>query len=282
MANRQDRLYRVLTTAALGIGAVGVYSVLIEPRWLDVTHTRVSLPGLPAALGGLRIAVLSDMHLGNGTSPSLIRRACRKARAAAPHVIALTGDFIKDSAVGFQPILEILAELRAPVGVYAVPGNHDYRADIATWQCQLTAYPSITDLTNWAVVREINGARLCIAGVDAFSRGHPRFDALPPRQEVDCTVLLAHNPDQAEHLPASGAHVDLILSGHTHGGQVRVPLVGALRNPARHATIYEADSTTVRTARSTSRGALARYISPYASCADPRSPSWNSPRSSHR
>ncbi len=239
MANQRDRVYRVVTTAALGIGAVGMYSVLVEPHWLEVTHTRVPLPGLPAALDGLRIALLSDMHLGQGTSRRLIRRACRKAMAAEPHVITLTGDFIQDNAPGFQQILENLAELSAPLGIYAVPGNHDYRVGIETWQQQLAAYPSIVDLTNRAVVREVNGARLCIAGVDAFSRGHPRFDALPPREEVDCTILLAHNPDQAEHLPAGGADVDLILSGHTHGGQVRLPMVGALRNPARHAAIYE-------------------------------------------
>jgi uncharacterized protein len=83
-------------------------------------------------------------------------------------------------------------------------------------------------------------ARLCVAGVDDLSHGAPHMDALPPRSRRDFTVLLAHHPDQAERARRSVDGVDLVLSGHTHGGQVRLPWIGALINSAAHPELYEA------------------------------------------
>jgi predicted MPP superfamily phosphohydrolase len=230
---------RLLLAAGLGGVVLGAYAFLIEPRWLQVTHTRIYLPALPPALIGLRIALLADLHVGRGTPLSLIRRACQKAMAEHPDLIALSGDFVSDDIDSFGGVLKALACLDAPLGVYAVPGNHDHRADIKEWHRQFAADSKIIDLTNQAVIRVINGSRLCIAGVDDFSHGTPRLQQLPSPDQVDCTILLAHNPDQAEHLRGAHARVDLVLSGHTHGGQIRLPLIGALRNPARHDDLYE-------------------------------------------
>lgn len=91
---------------------------------------------------------------------------------------------------------------------------------------------NIIDLTNRAVLREVKGASLCVAGVDDLDTGDPHLEeALRPRDGADLTILLAHNPDQAEQARPLFKKVDLVLSGHTHGGQVRLPLIGALRNP---------------------------------------------------
>ncbi len=240
VVNRKPRTARRLITATLGAGAaLGAYAFLIEPRWLEVTHTRIHLPGLHPPLAGLRIALLTDLHAGSGTPLSLIRRACQTAMAGHPDLIALTGDFAADNVGSFRPVLDILSGLNAPLGVYAVPGNHDYHVGIDRWHRQIAVYPGIVDLTNRAIIREVNGARLCIAGTDDFSRGNPHLEQIPSPEQQDCTILLAHNPDQAEHGRQVYDRVDLVLSGHTHGGQVRLPWIGALRNPVRHDEIYE-------------------------------------------
>ncbi len=160
--------------------------------------------------------------------------------AERPDLIALVGDFVTDDAPGLRRVLDVLAGLAAPLGVYAVPGNHDYRVGIEQWSRQIRAALRIIDVTNRAIIRQVNGARLCIAGVDDFARGSPRLEALPPPEHRDLTILLAHNPDQAEHLHDAADRVDLMVSGHTHGGQVRLPWLGALRNSARHDDVYEA------------------------------------------
>ncbi|HEX2191373.1 MAG TPA: metallophosphoesterase [Longimicrobiaceae bacterium] len=230
---------KILSAAALGAGALGVYAFYVEPRWLEVTRPRIHFRGLHPALEGMRIALLTDMHAGAGTPLSLIRRACRAAMAEKPDVVALTGDFAADDAEGFAHILEAMSCLAAPLGVYAVPGNHDYIVGIEKWHAQVRANPRITDLTNTAVIRRVGDARVCIAGVDDYSMGEPRMEGLPPPEERDFTLLLAHDPDQAERARRVCDRVDLVVSGHTHGGQVRLPWVGALRNPAEREDLYE-------------------------------------------
>jgi predicted MPP superfamily phosphohydrolase len=130
------------------------------------------------------------------------------------------------------------AELRAPLGVYAVPGNHDNDAGPSAWHRAL-AGTSITDLTDRFVTRDVGGARLRIAGLDDVNTGRPRPEQALPDDAADCTVLLAHNPDQVEEARERIGKADLVLSGHTHGGQIRLPFVGATVNSARHAELYE-------------------------------------------
>jgi predicted MPP superfamily phosphohydrolase len=229
---------RLLAAAALGAGAVGAYAWLVEPHWLETTHTRLAFPGLPPELEGLRIALLTDLHLGSGTSCQLIRRAAERAMAASPDLIALTGDFASGDETGFTRVLDALADLRAPLGVYAVPGNHDYIVGIETWHRQIARHARINDLTNRAVLCDVRGVPLCIAGVDDLSEGEPHLDALPPPEARAFTILLAHDPDQAERSRRAYDQIDLILSGHTHGGQLRLPGIGPLRTPL-HPERYE-------------------------------------------
>jgi len=229
----------MLTGATLGAAALGAYAFLVEPRWLQLTRTTIHVRSLPPELEGIKIALLTDLHAGEGTPLRLIRRACEMAVRQKPDVIALTGDLAADDADGFGEVLGAVSCLRAPLGVFAVPGNHDHIVGIDTWHRQINDNPVIEDLTNRAVVREIGNARLCIAGVDDLSRGTPRMDALPPPDERDTTILLAHDPDQAERARRTYDRVDLVVSGHTHGGQVRLPWVGALRNPAERDDLYE-------------------------------------------
>lgn len=225
--------------AGAATGALAAYASLVEPLWLQRTRTRIHHRGLHPGLEGFRIALLTDLHAGGGTPLSLIRRAVRMAMAERPDLVALTGDFAADAATTFRCVLDALEGLEAPHGVYAVPGNHDYAVGIDVWKREFEARPGILDLTNTAVLREVGGARLCVVGADDFDEGEPTLAQVPPPEQRDFTVLLAHNPDQAERARRAYDGVDLVLSGHTHAGQVRLPLVGALRNPAHHDDLYE-------------------------------------------
>jgi uncharacterized protein len=228
-----NRRHLLLAGAAAATGTA-LYATLVEPRWLEVVREPIHIRDLPPGLEGLRIALLTDLHAG-GTSPhSVVRRAVRLAMRERPHLVAVTGDLASDRARGFGRVLREMEGLAAPLGVYAVPGNHDYSVGIRTWHRQVAAHPVLQDLTNRALVREVDGARLCIAGVDDLGHGTPSLDALPPPDERDCTILLAHDPEQAERARRRYDAVDLVLAGHTHGGQIRLPWIGPLatRSPS--------------------------------------------------
>jgi predicted MPP superfamily phosphohydrolase len=228
----------LLAAAAAGAGALAAYGFLVEPRWLQVTRPRIHARNLPPALEGLRIALLTDMHASRG-SLAVLRRACELAMRERPDLIALTGDFAADDAPNFRAVLDALSGLHAPLGVFAVPGNHDYTVGIDTWHREVGAHPLIQDMTNRAVMVDVKGARLCIAGVDDYTYGEPSLAELPAPEARDFTILLAHDPDQGERSRRDDDRVDLVLSGHTHGGQVRLPVVGALFNPAVFEGLYE-------------------------------------------
>ncbi|CAN5722310.1 metallophosphoesterase [soil metagenome] len=245
-----SRLVRLTLAAGGAIATVGAYAVLIEPRWLKRTHTRLHYQMLPPALEGLRIALLTDMHAGRRTPARLLARMVRMTMDAQPHLIAVTGDLVTGdagNATALPPVLDCLAELHAPYGVYVVPGNHDHRMGIDRWHAAVARHPVLTDLTNRAHMIDVKPdgdsgdvARLCVAGVDDLTEGEPVLDMLPQATQRDFTILLAHQPDQAEHVRRTADDVDLVLSGHTHGGQVRLPGVGAIMNSAQRDDLYEA------------------------------------------
>jgi uncharacterized protein len=232
---------RIWPLAALVGGAAAslVYGRFIEPHWLQVRRAGIHLRRLPTPLEGLTIGLLTDLHAGPLTPPSLIRRAVDAVLAEDPDLIAITGDVSDDHARGFAPVFAELGRLRARLGVYTVPGNHDHRLGLAEWQVAVAGCPRIEDLTNRAVLLNVRGARLCVAGVDDYALGKPELN-LPAPGERDTTILLAHSPDQAEQSRRGHDAVDLVIGGHTHGGQVRFPLIGAPKNSSNHPELYEA------------------------------------------
>lgn len=223
----------------LGIALAGlaVYATIIEPRWLQLRKQRIHARRLPHVFNGLRIALLTDLHVGGGTSLGLIQRAASLAMRERPDLIALTGDFTTDSARDFDDVFSALSILSAPLGVYAVPGNHDHVVGIDKWHDAVSRQKNIADLTNAYVLHEKLGARLCVAGIDDIYEGSPML-RLPPGAERDFTILLAHSPDQAERSRRVTDGIDLILSGHTHGGQVRLPVVGPPMNSSDYPELY--------------------------------------------
>ncbi|HSJ05124.1 MAG TPA: metallophosphoesterase [Longimicrobiales bacterium] len=233
---------------ALAVGgaaaATAAYAVLVEPRWLHRTRPRLHFPDLPPALEGLTIALVTDIHAGGHTPRGVLARAVRLVMDARPDLIAVSGDLAEDEA-SLEAALDALAELAAPLGVYVVPGNHDYRdVGIERWHDAVGRRQSPVDLTNRVRFLRVGGegeggATLCVAGVDDLAHGRPNLAGLSERHR-DFTILLAHHPDQAERARRSVDRVDLILSGHTHGGQVRLPGLGAIVNSAASPHLYEA------------------------------------------
>jgi predicted MPP superfamily phosphohydrolase len=224
--------------AGAALAALGIYATVIEPRWLQVRRTRIYARGLPHVFNGLRIVLLTDLHVGATTTLRLIRRAASLAMRERADLIAVTGDFTTDSATEFDGVFGALSTLSAPLGVYAVPGNHDHVVGIEKWRQSIQRSRNLIDLTNSYIVHEKLGAKLCIAGVDDFREGTPVLH-LPESEERDFTILLAHAPEQAERSRRTVDDIDLVLSGHTHGGQVRLPFVGAPMNSSVYPELYE-------------------------------------------
>ncbi len=231
-----ERHTKILAAVGAAAGALIVYATLIEPRRLEVTRPRVHVRNLPAALEGLRIGLLSDLHAGRVTSRGTLHRAVDLLMEQRPDVIAITGDFADRRSEDYAPAFEALTPLRAPLGVYVVPGNHDHAVGIGGWYRAMRGAPHLLDATNRYHMRSVGDVRLCIAGVDDLEEADPEV-VLPPPGDRDFTLLLAHNPDSAELARRSYDAVDLIVSGHTHGGQVRLPGVGAVE---RKSDIYDA------------------------------------------
>lgn len=183
----------------------------------QISHFELPLPRLPPALHGLRIAHLSDIHYGLFLSRKALLRSLELTMARRPELIAITGDFVTQSPVFIEPVCELLSELRAPLGVFAVLGNHDFRAGAEPLTRALRRR-GIVVLRNQHRVLRRRGEPFEVAGIDD-SRQHPDLAAALGPTARNFTLLLAHNPLALPQAAACG--VDLVLSGHTHGGQIR-------------------------------------------------------------
>jgi predicted MPP superfamily phosphohydrolase len=213
----------VVTGAAAAAAALGAYSLWVEPRRLVVRRQELVLPAWPAALDGLRVGVLADLHAGMPHAGlDAVSRAADALMGECPDLICLLGDFIDRRAVFARPVDQgalaaRLASLRAPRGVVAVLGNHDWYAGGPGIADALRAV-GIPVLENEAVPA---GDGLWTAGVGDYRvRGAHLGRALSDVPEGEPTLLLSHDPDIFPHVPA---RVALTLSGHTHGGQVGIP-----------------------------------------------------------
>lgn len=193
-------------------------SALSEPYRLTIEHQPIQLRRLPEVFDGFRIVQLSDIHHSPFTSREQIKRAVDTANSLQPDIIALTGDYISKERRYAAPCAELLGRLRARHGVYAVLGNHDHWTDAALIT-DLFRAEGITVLVNQGMRFEKNGAAFWLAGVDDTMVGLEDLSlALAGSTEDELKLLLAHNPIVLRR--AARAGVDLVLSGHTHGGQV--------------------------------------------------------------
>jgi uncharacterized protein len=220
---------------------LGLYMVFVEPRRLKRTEVEAPIDGLPGAFEGYTIAVLTDLHYGPIPGHRHYMRAVEMVHAARPDLIVLLGDYGQSTRFSyavsrplyrhaFRRLAPVLQGLHAPDGVVGVLGNHDYYYNgpaVAHWLRSI----GVRVLVNEHVLVERAGSRLAIGGVDDSMEGtvDPLGGCAGVPPEVP-RVILSHNPDGALAL-AAGAGAGLVLSGHTHGGQIVAPLYGApIRN----------------------------------------------------
>src|SRR2546421_8964433 len=206
-----------LRTIASGLVQIA-RAAFAEPYQLAVERHAVGLKRLPRALDGLKILQLSDIHHGPFTGREQIERAVEIANSLQPDIIALTGDYISHEREYVRPCAEMLGRLHARCGVYAVLGNHDNWVDAAL-VTDLFSAEGIRVLVNEGLRFEDRGASFWLAGVDDTMVGLEDLPlALAGSRSDELKLLLAHNPIILRR--AARAGVDLVLSGHTHGGQV--------------------------------------------------------------
>lgn len=235
--------------AAGALGAAGmVRATAFDPWRIATARYTVPVAGLPAAFDGLRIVQISDTHLGPFIPASFVRRAVEMALELKPDLFALTGDYILTSTRNIAPAAEIFVPLARPgaaaIGVVGVLGNHDWYGDGHAMRRALERVGVvmidndrvfIDGATRAIVPEQPAGDALCIAG---FGDLHEhRVDTAAAFRGVGAAtprIVLSHNPDSAEIADVAMARggraperIDLMLSGHTHGGQVRLPLIGS-------------------------------------------------------
>ena len=231
---RRQFLYRA---AAVGGAAIGGDSLLLEPNRPRVVRQDYILPRWPERMDGFTIALLSDFHYDPYFSVHPLRAAIPSVNGLRPDLIVLTGDFVSvptfgdetKGAVDAEPCARLLREMIAPHGLWAVLGNHDLDTDPAHVTHALQA-EGIQVLVNRSVTIERDGARVWLAGVDDVIYGSADLTkTLHNIPASEAVVLLAHEPDFADE--ACKFPIDLQLSGHSHGGQVRIPLLPPLYLP---------------------------------------------------
>ncbi len=226
--------------SAAGLLGTSRYGVWVEPHLLQLRTVQIPLRRLPSALDGFKIVYLSDFHLYPHTRIEFIQEAVDLANSLKPDLVALGGDFITASRSSpsrrgeeIDELAPVLAQLNARFGVFAVLGNHDH------WKGDLNGHPAnnvirqglersgIPVLVNSGMALGIGRESLYLAGVDD---GWVRLNDLPKALEKHPggvpTIVLMHAPDFADEFQKD-ERIDLQLSGHSHGGQVRFPLIGS-------------------------------------------------------
>ena len=226
----------------IGAGAtaagVAFYSGEIARHEIDIVYRPIAITNLPAPFHGYRIAQVSDIHLDEYTEPYFLEHIVSEVNSLAPDLVLLTGDFITHGSLTFiagnhalHRCAEVLTTLTAPLR-YGILGNHDVAYNAAAVTRAMNSHGTPV-LVNQYVPIERPGARLWLCGVDDPGTSHPDLDlTLPPKPDGP-VLLMAHEPDYADDVIAHprGPLVDLMLAGHSHGGQVRLPFLGPLILP---------------------------------------------------
>src|SRR5919108_2422740 len=225
---RRDFLRKGVGLVASAPLVASGYGAPMERRRFVVDYLNVPVTGLSPALSQLTVVQLSDIHVGPFMTPAKLAEYVEAVNRLQPDLIALTGDFVTNSAIEVEPCVETLARLKSRYGTFACIGNHDIyaRADDALTR-QFSA-KGIETLRNAAITLSVGDSKISVLGVDDLRWGHPDLSqALASIKEKagEVKVLLSHRP---EIFPsAAHAGIDLVLAGHYHAGQVKLG-----RNPA--------------------------------------------------
>jgi uncharacterized protein len=220
---RHDPSRRLLLTrgGALGVGllATGTSALSIHTA-LNSLHVRdvaVPLPRLPAALRGLTIVQLTDVHVGPTIGREFVSEIVRRVNALNPDLVVITGDLVDGSVEELRPHVAPLGDLKSRMGTYFVPGNHEYYSGLDAWLAHL-AELGIPTLLNRHVTLRDGDRVLDLAGIDDPTGEPDMVKTLAGRNADHPLVVLAHQPRSISHVRGSGALLQ--ISGHTHAGQI--------------------------------------------------------------
>lgn len=238
---------RALLLSGVGLAGSGVvagYSYWIERKNYQLHAYRLYLANLPPGLEGLRVVLMADMHCGPVNRPGDLLPAIRMANGCKPDLILLPGDFVHISKSYFSQAAELIDQLHCtiPDGILLGWGNHDHWNDVEAARQTLSQTKGQILIQQRRLLQadrtfSSSGSGLWLAGVDDLWEGKPDVAQVLrglPREQP--RLVLAHNPDTAEEQKCS--RVDLMVSGHTHGGQIRVPVLGTPILPSRYGQKY--------------------------------------------
>lgn len=239
-----------------GLVALGVAKGFYNTNASQVLLKRVGIriKGLPAAFNGFTIGLLSDLHSSFIVSKDLLSSAAGLIMEQKPDIIALTGDFVTGSTKflsgstgefkqeNLGKCVEALSGIKARFGVYGVLGNHDFwsgQEAVESITAQFTKKLGVVWLRNRAVEIKKDTGRISLLGVDDYWEGSSSLpNACKGLEKEGVRVLLSHNPDINEEIELSNERIDLVLSGHTHGGQIVVPFIGQPVMPSKFGQKY--------------------------------------------
>jgi uncharacterized protein len=215
------------------------FGVFIQRTDIRLREVDLQVPGLPHDLDGLRIAQLSDMHVGPFLSPAQLSQAVDMANETKPHLTVVTGDLITTGGDPLDACLSQLARLRAEAGLFGCMGNHEIYANSLDYTERKGAQLGLRFLRSSSQTLRFGEARLNLGGVDYQQMRMPYLvnaGRLLSREEGTLNLLLTHNPDVFPVAARQGW--DVVLAGHTHGGQVSVEILHQHLNVARFFTPY--------------------------------------------
>lgn len=251
--------------AGYAIGGTGLYQYgrRVEAQQLSIEHVQVPIKNLKPALEGFKIVHMSDIHLHPFTQIEFVQEAVALANGLKPDIIALTGDYVTSKAESIFELAPALALLKSRYGVFASLGNHEIWTNPALIRNTLEQ-AGLAVLVNGGVSLDIDGETIYLAGLDDLWDGKPDLNAAlagsPPGVPV---VLLAHEPDFADDIALDG-RISLQLSGHSHGGQVRLPGFGAFilapHSEKYDQGLYNVDGMWVYTTRGIGLGGVSYRI----------------------
>jgi len=231
VTDRREFVKGLIAAPLVAVSAASAYARLIEPYNYLISETDISIRDLPPAFEGFRITQLTDIHHSRILGINEVRRMVNLAQQTKPDMFVLTGDYTTTYRRYIEPCAEALAGLRAPEGVWAILGNHDHYTDPELTTRALQRQ-HIAVLNNAHTTLQRGSDAIQLSGIDDWSWAANdwarAFSGLRPNTP---TVLLSHQPSVLDLEETKS--VALILSGHTHGGQVKLPFLGA---PARFAT----------------------------------------------
>jgi len=220
--SRRTLLKSLVATGIGGLTGGAAYGFWYGRRALEVTRLTLAVSGLPPALAGLRIGLMTDLHRSEWVSHEDVTHAVDRLMATDPDVIVLGGDYVTWGERQFiEPAAEALSRLEAPHGVFAVLGNHDDDREVSS---ALTRR-HIEVLRDVRTQRRIKDTTVDFVGIRFWTR-RPAEIAAAARGAGPTTILLAHDPRRINE--AAALNMPLVLSGHTHGGQVVLPIIGAV------------------------------------------------------